>query len=641
MPATAPHAELTRPPSKEELLSAALSYIERGWPVLPLRPRAKEPLTTHGHRDATLDPDQVTEWWSRWPSANIGIATGEAGLLVVDVDCYKPGLDFDAWLAGREWPDTLTVRTGRGGLQHAFAQPDVPIRSSTGQLHDSIDIRGLGGYIVAPPSMTEQRYTIIREIPSLTVAPPAWLTDELTRPALPISAPPARHRADGWVTAYGSRALDEECIDLERTTTGRNAKLNKVAFRMGQLIAGNHLDADTVERRLHAAALVASGNGDHPLTDREIDRTMHSGLDAGLAHPATNQAPELPAARVPATTTVTRSETLVCQRIETFTAQPPKFLWANRLIVGGITIMAGDGGIGKSYLATNLAVCFARGEGLPEQGPDEQGTTVILSFEDPGEIIFQRARAMGYDPSTAAGSIEVIYGPEAFHDDEGAPRQLTPRDTDTLIDVLRSKPNLKLLIVDPLMSFIGADVDVNKDQQVRAVLHKLVAVAKELSIAVVVVAHVTKGSPDPSRALDAISGSAGIKNISRSAHIVMRDPADGRNFVFHRKHNWTEPASALEYRFTNGHFEWVGTASDSKLELICRRSTATPVDRCVAWLAGLLREGTAASTYVFEKGEEEGFSLNTIRTAQAHLRIEINKTGYQGRSYWSLPSDMS
>ena len=55
---------------------AALSYIERGWAVLPLRARAKEPLTAHGWHDASTDIDQVTEWWDRWPNANnIGIAS--------------------------------------------------------------------------------------------------------------------------------------------------------------------------------------------------------------------------------------------------------------------------------------------------------------------------------------------------------------------------------------------------------------------------------------------------------------------------------------------------------------------------------------------------------------------------------------
>ncbi|MGH7487948.1 MAG: bifunctional DNA primase/polymerase, partial [bacterium] len=60
------------------LATAALEYAARGWPVLPIRPRAKLPLTEHGLHDATTDPELITQWWERWPDANIGIRTGVA-----------------------------------------------------------------------------------------------------------------------------------------------------------------------------------------------------------------------------------------------------------------------------------------------------------------------------------------------------------------------------------------------------------------------------------------------------------------------------------------------------------------------------------------------------------------------------------
>jgi hypothetical protein len=72
--------------ARNPLLEAALGYAQRGWPVLPCKPRGKVPLTEHGCKDATLSIDTIVDWWARWPAANVGIATGEvSGLLVLDV----------------------------------------------------------------------------------------------------------------------------------------------------------------------------------------------------------------------------------------------------------------------------------------------------------------------------------------------------------------------------------------------------------------------------------------------------------------------------------------------------------------------------------------------------------------------------
>ncbi|AZT98104.1 bifunctional DNA primase/polymerase [Brevibacterium aurantiacum] len=139
------------------LSEAAARFAAAGVPVFPCVPGEKRPPVARGFHDATADPGQVAAWWSRWPSANIGIPTGAAsGVEVVDVDVHATGTGFPAFReAHREgyaagW--AALVRTPSGGL-HAYypAHPDRA-QSSWQAARAHVDFRGDGGYIIAPPS---------------------------------------------------------------------------------------------------------------------------------------------------------------------------------------------------------------------------------------------------------------------------------------------------------------------------------------------------------------------------------------------------------------------------------------------------------------------------------------------------------
>ena len=79
---------MTDEPHTPSLLDAARAYAARGWPVFPLVPRDKRPLTQHGVKDATTDPAQLERWWRAHPAANIGLDCGGAGLVVIDIDAH-------------------------------------------------------------------------------------------------------------------------------------------------------------------------------------------------------------------------------------------------------------------------------------------------------------------------------------------------------------------------------------------------------------------------------------------------------------------------------------------------------------------------------------------------------------------------
>ena len=150
----------------------------------------KHPRLSRGFYSASHDPRQIDQWWHRWPEANIGIPCGASGIVVLD---YDPHSDPDGTGRSRfdEFTDNgYTVYTGGGGLHEYFRTPaGVVVRNSGGKLGPGIDVRGDGGYIVAPPSLhrSGKRYTWVQgptqtlRLESIRYLPPSVL-QALTQP---------------------------------------------------------------------------------------------------------------------------------------------------------------------------------------------------------------------------------------------------------------------------------------------------------------------------------------------------------------------------------------------------------------------------------------------------------------------------
>ena len=145
------------PPSLNH--QAALRYAKAGFPVFPLKPNGKEPITKHGCKDATTDQGQVDAWWSKSPNANIGFACGHNGdglgaVVVVDIDTdeEKSINGFESLAGLGAMPPTLYADTPRGGRHYYFRASASNLPKNANGLRVGIDIRGLGYYVVLPPS---------------------------------------------------------------------------------------------------------------------------------------------------------------------------------------------------------------------------------------------------------------------------------------------------------------------------------------------------------------------------------------------------------------------------------------------------------------------------------------------------------
>ncbi|WP_049581072.1 bifunctional DNA primase/polymerase [Streptomyces sp. SBT349] len=267
------------PDPRAALLNAALATATRGWPVIPLRPGDKRPAghaegdcprtgrCSDGHvkpeQRATLDSELIRACWGH-RSYNVGLATGPAGLLVVDLDTLKAKdeegtpngvTSFEALCerAGQAVPTTYRVRTASGGHHLYFTAPGgVRLPSSKGKLAKKIDTRAWGGYVVAAGSTVGgQTYQVTDPVP---VAPlPGWLLAALTppRPArrnVPVATSSSR------AGRYADTALTNETTAIATTAEGgRDEALLRGARALGRFIAWGDLPRHVVEQALQEA----------------------------------------------------------------------------------------------------------------------------------------------------------------------------------------------------------------------------------------------------------------------------------------------------------------------------------------------------------------------------------------------------
>ena len=197
-------------------LPTALDYAAKGWRIVPIRPGEKRPALNGWQNIATSDPELITEWFTGpYHDHGIGIATGpETGIFVLDVDITdtKAG---DETLADLEehygrLPETLMSITGSGGWHLLFNYPaGQEIRNDAGRrLGPGLDIRGIGGQIVAPPTIHPNGNAYQWDEGCQTIADaPQWLLELLTtpEPTQPPTSPTKPSDTDSVAARYNQQ----------------------------------------------------------------------------------------------------------------------------------------------------------------------------------------------------------------------------------------------------------------------------------------------------------------------------------------------------------------------------------------------------------------------------------------------------
>jgi Bifunctional DNA primase/polymerase, N-terminal len=295
-------------------LEIALGLASVGLPILPAgvfwnqnsgRWR-KQPLVNQWQRVATCDPLQIREWWRTHPAAVPGIELGRAGLVVIDADRHGSAdgvAAFEALTRRHGLPVGPVTITAGCGLHYVFRQPDGErFRNRRGRLPEGIDVRGAGGWVVAPGSVRADGavWQSASDTPPLRDAfpdgvprVPGWIANLIQGrpnqndcasarepPAIPRSEPvsPSRH------AAYAKVALARNAVELAAAQTGgRNNLANAIAFRMGRMVARGWIDRrPVIDALLHACQANGLTRDDGM---QAVRGTLERGLAAGMTNP--------------------------------------------------------------------------------------------------------------------------------------------------------------------------------------------------------------------------------------------------------------------------------------------------------------------------------------------------------------------
>ena len=302
--------------------------------------------------------------------------------------------------------------------------------------------------------------------------------------------------------------------------------------------------------------------------------------------------------------------------------QDVKWLWYPYIPSGKITIVEGDPGEGKTMFVLATAASMTNGKLPFDEMTDKPPINVIYQTAEDGlaDTVKPRLKALGAD----CGRISVI--DESF--------ELLSL-TDKRIGMAIEQEEAKLLIIDPLQAYLGAEVDMHRANEVRPVMRGIGDVAAETGCAVILIEHLNKQRGG--KALYRGLGSVDISAAARSILLVGRPSAESDvRIVAQIKNNLAPIGQMFGFRTADG-FQWLKEVSGTAEDIINNLSSDRAPKRGMAKdeLVRLLTvNGEMPQKMIMEYFKEIGVSERTVKEAKATLNIKSRRS--EGVWYWSL-----
>lgn len=288
-----------------------------------------------------------------------------------------------------------------------------------------------------------------------------------------------------------------------------------------------------------------------------------------------------------------------------------KFVWYPYIPAGKVVIIEGDPGLGKSWIACDIASRLSTGAPFPgelETGRIPQKTLILSAEDGIGETIRPRLEALGAD-------LSMIYA-----DDE--PFTLTDDSMDRLEQVM-ARITATITFIDPIVGYMGGRIDMHRANEVRALMSRLQLAARRTGSSVVAVRHLRKGEVSNKKysGIGSIDFTAAVRS-----QMQVGETKSGRTYMEHVKHNLTPKGPTLAYTVEDGKFIWQG-GMDWKEEEKKAVST-TPRRRVPEFLAEVLLNGPIPATEVIAEARRRGISEASLMKGKADIAYskKINNT---------------
>ena len=312
------------------------------------------------------------------------------------------------------------------------------------------------------------------------------------------------------------------------------------------------------------------------------------------------------------------------------TPKEVRWLWYPYIPFGKVTLLQGDPGDGKSKLMLSLAALLSKGALLPFSDEEERNEPMTVIYQttedDADDTVVPRFNAASGDGE------KLIF----IKEDE---KNLTFGD-DRIRQAIE-KCNAKLLILDPMSSYIGGDCSMNNANETRTEFNHLIAVAKDTGCAIVIIAHMNKAKD--TSPLYRTNGSIDIAGAARSILAVTRTGNKGNpaeRYLVQVKSNLAPMGSAILFEVADKGVNFL-----DELELSAEDAFAAsaprlgrPNDRETAamdFIRGLLSDGRRSATECEAKLEAAGFKKSTYKKSKKKAGVHSVKEGFSW--FWTLP----
>jgi RecA-family ATPase len=327
------------------------------------------------------------------------------------------------------------------------------------------------------------------------------------------------------------------------------------------------------------------------------------------------------------------------------------WLWHRYLPRGKLVVVEGDSGQGKSTITLDLTARITSHRPMPdgtENGLDGPADVLLLSAEDgPGDTIQPKVQDMG-------GDLARVHLWDGLPEGDGLRPPVLPGDLGALEAKIR-ETRAAVVIIDPIMAYLGSNIDTYKDHHTRRALAPLAALAERLDVTLIIVRHLTKGATSDNP-LHRGGGSVAFTAAARCVLVAAPDPDDPeqkRRVLAVTKTNLALPPPSLAYTLTGPDdqpaiVQWLGASQHTARSLLAlnpdeKADSRLAIDEAADFLQRTLADGRRLATEVLAEAERLRLAEKTLRRAAKHVVGVVAKRegfGRDGEWYWSLPPEL-